>query len=221
MPLRDVIRIAYGLQSYQMDGWPGWLSSEFFDIQAKASGATTEEARRAMLRALLQSRFKFEAHMYTRRGNSYELTLAGKDRKIGPALKLSTADCTALRRNLPPNPQPPAPNAPLIVCGIRDLPGRVFALGVPLDSLAATLGNILGRPVIDRTELAGNFDLDLHYTPDPMPAPSALPPGSASIDPNGPPMLTALREQLGLTLVARTRPLELLAIDHADRPSPN
>src|SRR5438552_8854844 len=58
MPLRDVIRVAYGLQSYQMDGWPGWLSSEFFDVQAKAVGSPNPEQRLTMLRSLLEARFK-------------------------------------------------------------------------------------------------------------------------------------------------------------------
>src|SRR5262245_10419314 len=62
MPLRDIIRVAYQLQSYQMDGWPGWLSSEFFDIQAKGNGSPNEDTRRMMLRLLLQTRFKLAAH---------------------------------------------------------------------------------------------------------------------------------------------------------------
>jgi uncharacterized protein (TIGR03435 family) len=221
MPLRDIIRVAYKLQNYQMDGWPSWLSSEFFDVQAKASGNPNDDARRMMLRSMLQSRFRFSAHIYSRRGDSYEMKLARPDRKTPAALKPSTADCAALRIKLPPNPLPPPPNAPLVICGIRDVPGRVFALGVPLDNLAATLANIVGRPVIDNTQLGGNFDLDVHYTPDPMPSPSALPPDSSPIDPNGPFIFTALREQLGLTLVARTAPVEVLAIDHAERPLPD
>ena len=73
--------------------------------------------------------------------------------------------------------------------------------------------------MIDNTQLAGNFDLDVHYTPDPIPSSNALPPDSAPIDPNGPSIFTALRDQLGLTLVARTAPVEVLAIDHIERPS--
>src|SRR5438552_14866809 len=66
MPLRDIVRVAYGLQSYQMDGWPGWLSSEYFDIQAKASGNPTQEQRLMMLRSLLETRFKLAAHRQPR-----------------------------------------------------------------------------------------------------------------------------------------------------------
>jgi uncharacterized protein (TIGR03435 family) len=87
MPLRDVIRVAYGLQGYQIDGWPGWLSSEFFDIQAKASGNPNQEQRLMMLRSLLGTRFKLAVHRQTRRGPSFELSAVHSDRKPAPALK--------------------------------------------------------------------------------------------------------------------------------------
>ena len=63
--------------------------------------------------------------------------------------------------------------------------------------------------MIDRTQLAGTWDFDVHYTPDPMPTRDALPPESAPIDPKGPSIFTAWREQLGLTLEARTGPSKL------------
>ena len=221
MPLRDIIRVAYGLQGYQMEGWPGWLSTEFFDIQAKASGNPTEDQRRLMLRSMLQTRFQFAAHMQSRRGQSYELTVARADRKLGPSLKRSAADCDALRGKLPANPLPPPPNAPLVVCGIRNLPGRIFAMGIPIDRLATTLAELVGRPVVDQTQLTGNFDLELLFTPDSIPPRDALPPDSKPIDPNGPSMFTALREQLGLKLDARQNPIEVLLIDRVERPTPD
>jgi uncharacterized protein (TIGR03435 family) len=219
MPLRDIIRAAYRLQGDQMDRWPGWLSSEYFDIQAKASGSPGEDTRRAMLRSVLQSRFQLIAHLQTHRGPSFELLPTRTDGRTGAGLKRSSADCEALRAKLPLNPLLPPPNAPLIVCGIRSVPGRVFAMGVPIDSLASALTDIVGRPVIDRTRLSARFDLDVRYTPDPMPTRDALPPDSAPIDPHGPSIFTALREQLGLTLEKRTGPIETLVIDHVDRPT--
>jgi len=219
MPLRDVIRVAYRLHGYQMDGWPGWLSSEYFDIQAKAAGNPNEEQRLSMLRSLLEARFKLAAHRQTRRGSTYELSVVRSDRKSAPVLKPSSTDCDALRAKLPPVLLPPPPNALLIVCGIRNLPGRLLALGVPFDTVATTLAEIVGRPVIDQTKLAGNFDLDVTYTPDPMPAREAIPPDSRPIDPNGPSIFTALREQLGVTLNARQLPFEVLVIDRVERPA--
>jgi uncharacterized protein (TIGR03435 family) len=136
-------------------------------------------------------------------------------------LKKSTVDCDALRAKLPPNPLPPPPNAPLVVCGIRNLPGRLVAMGVTIDALASVLSETTGRPVIDRTRLIGSWTFDVHYTPDPMPTRDALPPDSAPIDPNGPSIFTALREQLGLILEARTSLIETLVIDHVERPTPD
>ena len=220
MPLRDIIRVAYQLQSYQIDGWPGWLASEFFDIQARANGSPDEDTRLMMLRSLLQTRFKLAAHKQSRQGQSFDLLTRG-DGRTGPGLKKSSADCDALRTKLPPNPLPPPPNAPLIVCGIRNLPGRLFAMGVSIDTLTSALSEIGGRPVIDRTRLGGTWYFDVHYTPDPMPTRDARPPESAPIDPKGPSIFTALREQLGLTLEARTGPIETLVIDHVERPTPD
>jgi uncharacterized protein (TIGR03435 family) len=73
--------------------------------------------------------------------------------------------------------------------------------------------------VIDQTRFSGNFDFDVHYTPDPMPPRDAMPPDSAPIDPDGPSIFTALREQLGLRLDARTRPVETMVIDHVEKPT--
>ena len=69
--------------------------------------------------------------------------------------------------------------------------------------------------------LSASFDFDVHYTPDPMPLRDALPPDAAPIDPNGPSIFTALREQLGLKLNARTQLIETLIIDHVEKPTPD
>jgi uncharacterized protein (TIGR03435 family) len=221
MPVRDVIRVAYSLQAYQMANWPAWTSTEHFDIQAKAAGNTSQEQHLLMLRQLLATRFKLTVRTETHNGPTYDLIVERKDGRVGPRLTKSSADCTALRAKLPPHPLPPPPNAPLIVCDIRNLPGRVFALGVPVERLARTLTDIVGRPVVDQTELKGSFDIELQYTPDSMPSPQALPPDSRPIDPSGPSIFTALREQLGLKLEFRRRPVEVLVIDHIERPTPN
>jgi uncharacterized protein (TIGR03435 family) len=217
MPLRDVIRVAYRLRSYQMANWPTWISTEYFDIRAKADGKASEEERFLMLRHLLATRFKLAVRTETRNGPTYDLVIDGK----GPHLTKSSADCAALRAKLPPRPLAPPPNAPLIVCGIRNLPGRVFALGVPIETLSATLGDVVGRAVLNQTQLSGNFDIELNYTPDPLPAPQTIPPDSKPLDPNGPSIFTALREQLGLKLEFRRNPVEVFVIDHVERATPD
>jgi uncharacterized protein (TIGR03435 family) len=70
--------------------------------------------------------------------------------------------------------------------------------------------------VIDRTGLTGNWDVDLTFTPDRLPqrAPGQEP---AAFDPNGPFLLTALQEQLGLKLESIQGPIEVLVVDRVER----
>lgn len=95
---------------------------------------------------------------------------------------------------------------------------------MPIAALAANLSMRLNRAVLDRTDLAGNFDITLEFTPD------QLPPGAVdNAPPNGPPpapadgpsLFTALQEQLGLKLEPRRGPVEFLVIDQVDRPTGN
>jgi uncharacterized protein (TIGR03435 family) len=75
------------------------------------------------------------------------------------------------------------------------------------------------RPVEDRTGLAGTFEFDLEWTPE-LPAPADAPPGPP-IDPNGPSLFTALKEQLGLKLDPQKDHIDVLVVDHAEHPTEN
>lgn len=97
----------------------------------------------------------------------------------------------------------------------------MFALGVSVETVAKTLGEIVGRSVLDQTQLSGSFDIELNYVPDPMPPSQAIPPDSKPIDPSGPSIFTAIREQLGLKLESRRKPVEILVIDRIERPTPD
>ena len=86
------------------------------------------------------------------------------------------------------------------------------------------LSQLTNRVVIDRTGLTGGYDIDLKFTP----APGQLPPGPPppgvelpQIDPNGPSLFTALREQLGLELDPQRGPVDVLVIERIDRPTEN
>jgi uncharacterized protein (TIGR03435 family) len=86
------------------------------------------------------------------------------------------------------------------------------------------LAGIVGRPVIDRTGFTGEFDVHLTFTPDentpglPGGTLSAAPPAP---DPTRPSIFDALQEQLGLKLSASKGPVEVLVIDHVERPTAN
>jgi uncharacterized protein (TIGR03435 family) len=88
--------------------------------------------------------------------------------------------------------------------------------GVNLDELAKTLTRRVGRPVINRTGLAGEFQFELSWLQD-MQAAAAAP--AAAND--GPSLFTALQEQLGLKLESSRGPVEVLVIESVERPTPN
>jgi len=102
--------------------------------------------------------------------------------------------------------------------------GQIAAGSIALSNFAQMLGSMLNRPIYDRTNLTGNFDIQLDYTPDQMPqipAGVTLPPGVTLPSPDGPSLNTALREQLGLKLEATRGPVEVLVIDSVEPPMPD
>ena len=103
---------------------------------------------------------------------------------------------------------------------------RVQADGVTLEFLAQVLSRQIGRTVIDKTGLTGNYDYTLEWTPDDAgpPAPgaeAALPRNDGGSDAVGPSIFTALQEQLGLKLESSKGPVDVIVIDHIDLPSEN
>lgn len=80
----------------------------------------------------------------------------------------------------------------------------------PLSVLARAFGSGLGRIVVDKTGLEGNYDVTLRYMDRERP----------DTPPDAPPLLfTALQEQLGLKLEADRAPLRVLIIDRIERPT--
>ena len=100
-------------------------------------------------------------------------------------------------------------------------PGRLNAGGMPISNLATVLAPQVGRIVIDKTELTGNYDFELIYAPEALGTvggPALLNGGPVPVDPNAPNLFTALQEQLGLKLEATTGPVAVVVIERAERP---
>jgi uncharacterized protein (TIGR03435 family) len=226
LPLRRLILNAYDLQDYQLSGDPPWASSEHYDIQAKADGnPSVREMEGPMLRVLLEDRFKLTIHRETRQLPVYELTIG----KAGAKLQLSKeGSCTPYSENSPPptsTPGQPRPN----FCGFHTTPGdglnrTLDGEGITMAALATTLSrtyvSLLGRNVIDATGLTGPYDVHLKWAMDSLSAPAGpnvTPPSDAT----GPSIFTALQEQLGLKLESTKGPVEVLVLDHVERPSEN
>jgi uncharacterized protein (TIGR03435 family) len=233
--LRNLIINAYRLQESQLAGVPDWTSSERFDIVAKAEGdeETPLPVVQSMVRSLLAERFKLAVHWESREGPIYTLVRARTDGKLGPGIKPSAIDCAALaaaRRGAPPPSGPP----PRLVFGERPACGAWVGFGElaagsrPLDELVSLLAQTVRRTVVDRTGLTGKFDFYMKWTPDNLPprapgTPADLPVrvNGVEFDPNGPSIFTALQEQLGLRLESTRGPIDVLVIDHVERPSPD
>jgi uncharacterized protein (TIGR03435 family) len=236
IPPRLLIINSFGLQEQQLVGAPPWISSERFDIVAKAEGelgppiSTDGPSRlQLMIRTLLEDRFKLKVHRESKEVPIYSLVLARPDGRLGKGLTVSTVDCEALaaaRRNSPPSDVPKRGERP--ECGAWIGFGELTAGGRPLVELVSLLSSTVGRSVVDRTGLTGRYDVTLRWTPERLPqrepgTPAGQPfrMNGVEIDPNGPSIFTALQEQLGLKLESDRGTVEALVIDHIERPRPD
>ena len=100
--------------------------------------------------------------------------------------------------------------------------GELIGMAAPMALLAVVFSQQLGHSVIDKTGLNGKYDFTLKWTPDPsVGPPPAGAPGGPPPDPNGPSLFTAVQEQLGLKLQSTRGPVDILLIDHVEKPSEN
>lgn len=186
-PLRMILMEAYDMQAFQISGGPDWVRNDRWDIEAKADGTEgrlPRADRDAMLQALIADRFHLMAHQESRQMPIYTLEV----NKKGPNLAEHAGPDQEFR---------PGPGGSL-----RVKKGGTVAL-------AAWLSRQLGREVLDKTNLKGEYDYSLEWTPAPGEggpesigqAPSTLLGLDTPTSPtNGPSIFTALREQLGLRL---------------------
>ena len=231
-PFRELLRFAFQVQPFQIEGLPAWANSDRFDVTAKAEGeiAPTQPGQAGpiqfMMRTLLAERFGLVYHEETREMPISVLVLARPDGKLGPGLEKSTTDCQAMfaaRRGGGPPPPPPAFGEKL-QCGFRVGPGTISGGASQMTQLAQFLSQNMGRIVLEKTGLAGNYDFNITYTPDQMPnfnGQPGLAPGFPAIDPNGPPLATAIQEQLGLKLESQRGPVTMFVVDNVSQPTPD
>ena len=226
IPTRLLITFAYQIQGFQLVGGPDWLEKDRYDITAKMEGdpppvvpGTGADHMMLATRTLLGERFKLKMHKETRQLDIYALVMAKPDGKPGPALKPASGDCSpaafAARRGQPP----PAPGTRPPVCGIQMGPDRIRFGAYPLSLFATSISNRVGRQVVDRTGLQGNWDFEMAFAFEPPPG--GLPPGMPvpPIDPDAPSLFTAVQEQLGLKLESTKGPVEVYVIDSVERPT--
>jgi uncharacterized protein (TIGR03435 family) len=212
--VRQLIRAAYEMRDLQIAEAPEWVNSSRFDILAKAAAPLKMGGVPLELRQLLADRFRLKVHNESRELPIYALVVARLDGKIGPALRALHVDrcpeAVARAEASARSGQAPGPPVPSqrIECGLRSRPGTLTGGSITVESLAQRLSEITGRVVLDRTGLTGWFDLDVTWAPDQSPD-------------AGPSIFTALQEQLGLKLESTRGPVDVLVIDHVERPTPD
>ncbi len=192
-PVKLLIRAAFQVQNAQIAGGPGWLDTDRYDIEAKTGGPERIKPGQmgALLQSLLADRFRLKYHRETRELAVFAL-LAGKNQKGATKLKVKAEDEVSA----------------MDTHGGREK-SQLVGTGVSMDALAKYVGNRLGRIVVDRTGLTESYDFTLEWAPDDAP------------DSPAPPLVTALREQLGLRIEPQKAPVEVIVIDSIERPSEN
>ena len=207
-----LIRYAYPTVSNEVRGAPDWVSSERYDVRARTVEQTTLQQRRAMIGALLASRFNFRFHYETVELPVYRLVRARADGPLNPNLKKSSTDCSALRVARERGEQPASPPQPgAQLCSMGYGGGSLFARGIPMADLAAVISADAGRVVLDATNLEGDFEFLLEWDPLPL----------ADRQTNRTSLFVALEEQLSLRLQADRAPVRVISVDHIEHPSPD
>lgn len=206
--LRPSLLWAYDIKPYQFAGLPEWVDSADarFDIEAKTENPVSQDQCRLMVQALLADRFKLSVHREPKALPVYVLVVA----KNGPKFKKAT---------------PGGPDAKITVNGS---PVRVgIPMGAPADQnkerlngwSMQQLANFLstpmfvgGRPIFERTGLDGLYEFNLDF--------SFSPPGVPLVS-DAPDVFAAVQDQLGLKLEDRKEEVQMLVIDHLERPDAN
>ena len=206
VPIRLMLQVAYHLKAEQIVGGPEWLDSERFDMNARAERPSNVDELHAMLVNLLVDQLKLRFHREKKELPIYALTVdKGNPRKLTPHPATSSGDPWI---EVEQDPQPGA--------FLRNTWHGKFS---PMEYLAFRLGQMLDRPVVDQTNLKGEYDFDLSFTRD---LPPNIQPGAqlngVEIDTSGPRIFEALQKQLGLKLEKQRGEVEIIVIDHAERP---
>jgi uncharacterized protein (TIGR03435 family) len=223
--LRGLLDYAYrtrssGLLDSQIASGPAWLDTDRFDVEAKPEGdgrPIPVEQMQIMVQSLLEDRFALKLHRQKRAMAVYNLVVAKKGK-----LKRSEDQSPIVYGPLGGPPPPSTSSSP--PRGVSRMLGNntgveFMATAINMATLAGSLQLQVDRPIIDKTNLQGLYDIQLRFAPASAIQPAQ--PGAALPVEGGPSLFTALQEQLGLKLQAGKGPVEVFVIDHAEKPDVN
>ncbi len=220
--LKALIALAYKVHASEIFGGPGWVESERYDISARAAQSKISDAQfRLMLQALLTERFRLTAHRETREEPVYNLILASKNRIEGHGSR--DGGCTPF---VPGSSPPLPPGAPPACGALFVAPNRLEGSRINPATMTRTLADLLGRPVIDKTDYAEAFDFQLKFKAEGVaawgPGGFGRPELSGGADESAlPTIFTALEDDLGLKLESAKAPVEVLVVDHVEKADAN
>jgi uncharacterized protein (TIGR03435 family) len=189
-------------------GLPSWTKSERYDVEAKVDfenvpkwKALSLTQKSSALQPVLVKRFNLQFHHETRERPTYSLVVA----KNGPKLHKALPDGTDPNGRKRPDGTGGNDESTVI-------PGKIVLQGASLSVLANLLSSQgLSHAVVDKTGLTGQYAITLRWSPDDI----------GSSDASLPSLFTALQEQLGLKLEYNKNPIDIVVIDHIDKPSEN
>jgi uncharacterized protein (TIGR03435 family) len=191
IPLTGAIVEAYEVRINEISGLPKWIENDKFDIEAKVPAGTNRHELHLMLQNLLAERFHLTVHSVKKDLPYYELVVG----KSGSKMRPSSSDSTTVE--LIPGP-------------------KGYSLKTPSMSMTYLAGvlemGMNSRRVVDKTGLAGRYDIALDFRP--IEWDLAAPDSHVGAFPNA---FAAVQEQLGLKLEEKTGPRDVLVIDRLDR----
>jgi len=229
--LGRLIQNAYAVQPFQIVGGPAWVWDSRFEIEGKAAGNATRSQLFLMLQSLLEDRFQLRIHYETRDLPVYDLVPARSGLKLPRpqegACEVPPPDAPTAwaggRMQAPGTGPAPVSRCGSVNVGLEESGPVLLGGKVSMRDLARTLSLVVDRMVVDKTGFPDLFDLRLTFQGDestpavPPPPPEAPEAG----DRRHPPMMRALQEQLGLRLDSTKGPVDVIVIDHVEKPSSN
>ncbi len=224
-PLQSLIGMSYKLKPSRLLGPPA-TKNDAYDIVAKVPVGATREQFLVMIQNLLTERFDLKFHRESREVSVYDLVVA----KGGPKLREPEKPAAG---SPPPDPRAPLPrdkdSVPTLPPGIPNFIGssengntRYVARMQSVGSLLDRLEQLAGRPVVDKTGLAGVYDFTLFFHPEPLRVPGPEPANQAesaigSDSEPAPDIFAALEQQLGLKLQSAKGFIEVFVVDSFNR----
>ena len=216
IPVHLMLTQAFNLDNDQVVGEPDWARTERFDVNGKvadsdaaAASKLTRDQKRVLYQQVLKERFGLVAHHETRELPEYALVVA----KGGAKIEDGKPDTSA-----PPDKRMRGGLRMSMNGGVR----KIETADTPISAVLEFLSNETGRKIVDKTGLTGRYSFTLSWL-SPMAASQKAGEANEASTPADatPDLFTAIQEQLGLKLEPTKGPVDVVVIDHLERPGEN